>query len=822
MYCRMRAGAVLCVLSAELVVIPVVALGQAAGPGNSSGQIATESGQGTGAGELAEIIVTAQKRQQSINTVGMAITAAAATQLQDMGIDSVSGLAKLDPSVVVSQSLYGAPVYAIRGVAYNDYSLAASPTVSVYTDEVPYPYLALAKAVSFDVERVELLKGPQGTLFGQNATGGAVNYIAAKPTSTLAMGFGTSYDSFGAAGFNGFISGPISATLRGRLAFDIHEGGAWQESISRIGDKLGDKDQKRVRGILEWLPTDNLKVALNVTGWTDHSDTQTPQAIGITPELPGTYPNTPFANPALAGRTYASLIGLTPVPIPTDDKQAEWQPGFRPRLDEQAYQASLRVEYSLSDDLSLTYVGSYQHYRQQDLYDNYGNTVQLNYDDGGRVESGYNELRLSGKQFDSALNWVIGADYSLVRADEQQFNRFLSTNQYALIQLPVLLHLSTSYLDPFRELLDTSIDHNRSKAVFGNVEYRVLPALSFHGGVRYNTTDITHSGCSQDVDGNLAAGFNDLLLARGLRPATPIPQGGCITLGPTGIPGIQTATLDQNNVSWRVGADWTPVQRTLLYATVSKGFKSGNFPTLAASDYVQLRPVTQESVLAYEVGVKSTIAAARLEVDGALFYYDYRDKQLEGAVVDPLHIFGVLTALVNVPKSREEGAELALKYRPIPDLALTASATYIDSAVTSDFFSYNPYSTTSTINLKGEPFPNTPKWSGRLGGQYNWDVLSGRYSAYLGFDAAYTSESQGQFGNASGVAEGFPSLEIKAYGTLDLRAGLDSNDGKWRFQVFGRNVTNTYYWTQAIRAYETAVRFAGQPASVGASVTYRY
>ena len=822
MHRRMRTGAALCVLGAELVVIPMVAQGQAAGPGNSSGQTASESGQGVGAGELAEIIVTAQKRQQSINTVGMAITAATATQLQDMGIDSVSGLAKLDPSVVVSQSLYGAPVYAIRGVAYNDYSLAASPTVSVYTDEVPYPYLALAKAVSFDVDRVELLKGPQGTLFGQNATGGAVNYIAAKPTPTLEMGFGTSYDSFGEAGFNGFISGPITPTLRGRLAFDIHEGGAWQESLSRIGDKLGDKDQKRVRGILEWLPTDDLKVALNVTGWTDHSDTQAAQAFAITPETPGTYPNTPYANPALAGRTYASIIGLTPVPVPTDDQQAEWQPGLRPRLDEQAYQASLRVEYSLIEDLKLTYVGSYQHYTQQDHYDNEGNTVEENYGDGGRVEAGYNELRLSGEHFGGALNWVVGADYSLVRADEQGFDQFLSTNQFPLIQLPVLLGLSTSYLDPFHALQNVSTDHNRSKAVFGNIEYHVLPALSFHGGVRYNTTDITHSGCSEDVDGNLAAGFNDLLLVLGRKPATPIPQGGCITLGPTGTPGIQTGSLDQNNVSWRVGADWTPVQRTLLYATVSKGFKSGNFPTLSASGYVQLQPVTQESVLAYEVGVKSTMAEARLEVDGALFYYDYRDKQLEGAVVDPLHVFGVLTALVNVPRSREEGAELALKYRPIPALALTASATYLDSTVTSDFFNYNPYSTTSTINLKGEPFPNTPKWSGRLGGQYNWDVLSGRYSAYVGLDGGYTSESQGQFGNASGVAQGFPSLEIKAYGTLDLRAGLDSDDGKWRFQVFGRNVTNTYYWTQAIRAYDTAVRFAGQPASVGASVTYRY
>ena len=154
-------------------------------------------------------------------------------------------------------------------------------------------------------------------------------------------------------------------------------------------------------------------------------------------------------------------------------------------------------------------------------------------------------------------------------------------------------------------------------------------------------------------------------------------------------------------------------------------------------------------------------------------------------------------------------------------LTLTASATYLQTRVTGDYFGFNAYSTTP-INYKGEEFPNTPKWSARAGGEYDWDVFSGEYQAYLGADLTYVGRSQGQFGDASAVAAGFPSLEIDAYTTLDLRAGLNSSDGHWRIQLFGQNVTNRYYWTQATHTYDTAVRFAGLPRTYGGSIEYKF
>src|SRR5882762_383201 len=170
---------------------------------------------------IEEIVVTAQKWSQSIDTVGMAITALTGDQLKMQGVGDVAGLSKIEPSFVVARSNWGSPVYSIRGIGYNDFSLAASPTVSVYTDEVPYAYPDMSKGATFDLERVEILKGPQGTLYGQNATGGAVN-------------------------FNGFVSGPLTNTFEARLAFNIDEGGAWQKSFTR-DDKLGKKDNKFAR-----------------------------------------------------------------------------------------------------------------------------------------------------------------------------------------------------------------------------------------------------------------------------------------------------------------------------------------------------------------------------------------------------------------------------------------------------------------------------------------------------------------------------------------------------------------------------------------------
>lgn len=140
------------------------------------------------AAAIEEVVVTAEKRSESISDVGLSISAATGNQLQALGVTDTADLVKVAPGLVFTPSQNGTPLYSLRGVGFNDYTLGASPAVSVYVDEVPLAYSAFTKGATLDLERVEVLKGPQGLLFGQNSTGGAINYVAAKPTKEFQAG----------------------------------------------------------------------------------------------------------------------------------------------------------------------------------------------------------------------------------------------------------------------------------------------------------------------------------------------------------------------------------------------------------------------------------------------------------------------------------------------------------------------------------------------------------------------------------------------------------------------------------------------------------
>ncbi len=753
------------------------------------------------AADAGEIIVTAQKRSQSINTVGMAITSLSGMQLKEQGVASVADLAKIDPSFVFSQAQRGQPVYTIRGIGYNDFSLAATPTVTVYTDEVPYALPVMTKGAGFDLDRVEVLKGPQGTLFGQNATGGAVNYIAAKPTDRLMTSLEAGYASYNAVNVNGFVSGPLTPTLNARLAFNVDEGGAWQRSDTR-NDKLGSKDDQQARLLLDWTPTSKLKVSLNVNGWIDHSDTLAGQEIGLNLQSPKYAANVPHVvNEPLAPQT---------------SRAADWKAGLDPHNDEHFIQASLHADYAFTNDLHITYVGSYQRYNQHDINDNNGQNIDFYLQLNGFVDAVFQELRLGGRAFDQKLDWVIGGNFARTLVDEDQNETLLdSTTAYSL----TLLHQPP--FAPFVGIRNVSRDVSRAGAVFGNAEYHLTSTLDVHAGGRFTQTDINHGGCTEDIDGNAAAGFTALetRVKKGIG-VVPIQQGGCVTFGPGLTPGYNTGQLNQGNFAWSAGVDWTPIPRTLVYAIVSKGYKAGSFPTLAATSYLQLQPVTQESVLSYETGVKSRVLNGLVELNGAVFHYDYTNKQLEGREPDPSAVFGFLNVLVNVPKSSETGAELNVKLRPVSGLVLSGRATYLDSHVDGSFFNYNPFVNTP-INLAGEAFPNTPRWATGFDGQYNWRVSS-RLDAYAGVDVRYQSSSQGAFGAQSAIQAGYPSFIIDSYTLVDLRAGLSSSDKRWSLEAYGTNVGNTYYWTQVARPAEAVVRFAGQPAIYGVRLRFTY
>ena len=746
---------------------------------------------------VGDIIVTAQKRSQRINNVGMTITAVSGDQLQSLGIRSADDLVRIEPSFKFASSTYGTPVYTLRGIGFNDSSLAASPTVSIYTDEIPYAFSMLSKGASFDNERVEILKGPQGTLFGQNATAGAVNYIAAKPTSSLAAGVEGTVARFGYVDVNGFVSGPLTDTLRVRVAADMTRGGGWQKTYTREDrDPLGDQNFLRWRALFEWEPAGNVQLRFGVNGWTDKSESTVPQLQGIV-----------LNRPSVA----ASVPDVVTYPLaPNNIRSGDWTADYRPRSDETFVQPFLRAQIGLTDSIDLISLTSWSHFKEDDLRSNDGMVI---YENKARVvgdtKSFYQEVRLDGHLANDSINWVLGGQYSRDKTREDFIRNFIDgTPAY-----------SASATRPIEGITQISRDRGITKAVFGNVEYAVGPTIKINGGLRYTKFDLSHSGCSQDPTGYLAALIGTIV-------GQPLGANQCLTILPDRTVGRMYGNgVDEDNVSWRAQMDWKPAPDTLFYASLSRGYKAGNVPNIAATTYVSQSPVKQESVLAYEAGFKLGLLDRTVQLNGAAFYYDYSDKQMAGRSVDPLGIFGTLTRLVNVPKSRVVGAELSLAARPVSGLTLNAAVSYLDSKVTGSFMNWNAYGV--LMDFKGLAFPNTPKWSGNLGVDYRADEMR-IGTPFAGFDMTFQSKTVAAFGGSNplalgvpGYIKGDPGFNVPGYAVANARLGLDLHGG-WTVQLFGKNIFNKRYLTDVVYQNDAVGARIAAPATYGLTVRWRY
>lgn len=737
------------------------------------------------ANALAEVIVTAEKRSEPINDVPMSITAVSGSQLQQQGITNTAQLQKIVPGLTFQQSNWGIPIYQIRGIGFIDTSLGASPTVSVYVDQVPLPFAAMTEGAALDVQRVEVLKGPQGTLFGENSTGGAINYIAAKPTSVPSAGASLTYGRFNERDVDGFVAGPVAGDLTGRLAVRTEHRDGWQDSTTRDAS-LGKRDFSTARALLDWKPRDAVRLELNLNGWIDKSDTQANQFVAFSPTTPNGYPE---ASAALSRYQ----------PAPQNDRAADWDPNSSFARDDQFYQTSLRGDWDISERLKLTSISAYARLRARTPTDADGtdfNDETVNLD--GTLESTFQELRLAGRVGNSAL-WMAGVNYANDRANEDQLDLITSSN---------------SGVGPFRYhgvILENHQDA-KTKAAFASLDYRFADGLSAQGSLRYTSQDRAFAGCLRDDgDGRLATAFSALSTELS-QSAVNIPAGDCVTFGADNLPvGIVTSQLNQNNLSWRASLNWHPDPDMLIYGNVTKGFKAGGFSTIPGIKVSQYRPVTQESVLAYEIGFKFAPISRPLQLTGAVFYDDYKDKQILG-FVDTGVPFGTLPTLVNVPKSSVSGAELNLRWRPIRALTLSFGGTYVHSRVVGDYLANDQAG--SLVDIRDEQFPNAPKWQFMGDAEYDFAVHDG-WSAFLGASSSYKSTSYAFFGES-------PYFKMGGYALLDLRAGMESADSRWRAELFGHNVTDRYYFINAAHPLDTFTRTTGMPATYGVTVSYRW
>lgn len=743
---------------------------------------------------VAEVVVTAQKRVERLQDVPMSITAATAEQLQAMGVVSPDQLQKVVPGFSVEKTVYGTPVFFIRGIGFNDTTLGVSPAVTVYMDQMPLPFTPMSRGSVLDLERVEVLKGPQGTLFGQNSTGGAINFITAKPTDVFESGVELSYGRFNQTQTEAFVSGPISSTVSARVALRGEYQDDWQKGHT-TDQTIGKKRFYNSRVLVDWTPSDAVKVELMASGWRDRSDSQQPQNIVSTPLKTGP-----------GAREVPYPVASFPA-APDDPRAAAWNDAFDLQQDNQFYQFSARADIQTSDRTTLTSLTSYQRYEQSVPLSLSGTTYPVAKSiHTGTIPSFSQELRLDGAMSER-WRWMLGGNYQKDTVDERLiFNPLITSGT-----LVGPFNFDSFYVDNEQQI--------ESRSAFGSLDLQLTERLSAQTSLRYTKQDRDFAGCVRD-DGNgqtaAALGFLSTLLTG---TAQAIAPGSCSTLSATGVPlPIVTGDLNEDNVSWRESLNWKPSEDTLLYANVTKGYKAGSFATLPASVASQYVPVSQESVLAYEVGFKGVTASRRLQVDGAVFYYDYKDKQLVGYLVVPP--FGPLPSLVSIPTSTVRGGELNAIWQPFEQLTLSANATYIDTQVDD-----NPVNPTGPFgnpaDFTGQSFPHTPEWQSVVSGLYRAPLASSLIG-YIGATVSNrSSTSASLLSGSAAVASQEALLEIDSYTLLDLRAGIEAEDGRWRVEIWGRNVTNEFHEIGATRNSDYMTRFAGLPAMYGVTFGYR-
>jgi iron complex outermembrane recepter protein len=741
--------------------------------------------------QLEEIIVTAQKWEQSARTVGMSITAATAETLQQLGIDSVAELTRLVPGLTLQESSFNSTSFTLRGVGFFNSDLATPPAVTIYVDEAPLPYPAMTKLAAFDLARVEVLKGPQGTLFGQNATGGAVNYIAAQPTETVTTGMDATYGRFNRIEIGGFISGPLTDQLGARIAVQGRSGDAWQQSISRSGDELGKVRELQARATLEWQPTTEFTSRLTATLTRDRSESIAAQFIAPAAAIP-----------------QLAVPGLMAFPVITEPRAADWTP-LRPdtgtpfpyESDTTLYQASWRNDYRVGDDITLTSLTSYADFEMSYGQDPDGTPFHVSelIDRAGAISAFFQELRVAGRQ--TKFNWLLGANYAHDDVDDEPLE-FFSDNDVGRLFMGV---------DP-QAFADASFFPGRmgveTYAAFGRLEYNATDRLILEGAVRYNVDRRTFDHCGIAASDHFARFWN--LFRDGAQPSTHV--GDCYVLDPANglqpVPNVHS-TLDEDSVSWRTGLNWTAAPDVLLYANVSKGYKAGAVPVLAASTVVQFKPVSQESLLAYEAGLKASLFEHRAQLNAAAFYYDYEDKQLRGAVLDPT--FGPLEALVSIPKSHVAGAEAQLIARPLEGLSFDTSIIYLKTRI-DEFTGFDARAQFG--DQSGTPFPFSPRWQSIASIDYEFP-LSLSLSGFVGASLVYKDET------FAGVGA-LELFRIDSSALLDLRAGVEIDSGRYRIWAWSKNATDEYYWTNVFANGNAVARFVGQPATYGISLAARF
>lgn len=677
---------------------------------------------------LEELVVTAQKREQNLQDVSVSVAAFSGDAMNELGIQDPKDIANLIPNVSV-QSTENFPSFNIRGVQLLDFGDGNESPISFYIDEVYYGTPAGQTAGLFDIERAEVLRGPQGTLFGRNSTGGLVHFITKKPTEEFQASGSVEYASDDELIGQFAVSGSLTDTVRGRLAGKIHNRDGWQ--TSNAGQETGEVDSWSIRGMLEFDVSDTLTALVSV----NHSDIDNVPA-GVTslglndpnisfPAFPGApfnvfpvpcgSPGSTLSEGAVLNNQCVDLFGN---PGSADPER----PGTTVRLanDTELSGASVKLTWDVSENMELVSISAFNTVDKELTSDADGTPMFAGMTTYVVESEAFSqEVRLSGSSDKS--NWIVGAFYYDEEKDPLEFN------------VPEVAASFGAFGADGDAILDTT-----SWAVFGQVEYELTDQLTLIGGIRYTDEE------------------KELTIANDLDNPTLIPG--------TTIPFIAEEEIDEEEVTGRVGLDWRPTEDTLAFLSISTGYKSGAFNTSFPIPGSSV-PSDSETVVNYEVGLKTTLLDETLRLNTSVFYSDYSDLQSVNVPV------GSIAAVVdNVGDADIYGLEVEVTWLASEDVDVMFGLGLLDSEVDSD-----------RVIFDGSELPYAPSLSANALIRYQLPF------ELFGGDLVWTNALKYVDEHFQTAQNEFTSIQDE-YAVWDTVLRWNSNDSRYFVELFAKNV----------------------------------
>ena len=713
---------------------------------------------------LEEVKVTAERRPEDIQAVPLALAAFSAEDLRQLGMKEGFDLANQVPNMNIDAPTADSNVrYFIRGVGTQDFNSLATSPIALYSDDV-YLGSTIANSVNiFDVQRVEVLLGPQGTLWGKNTTGGAIDFISAHPTDVLAASVSGGYGNHGVRFADGMVNVPLSTTLAARTAFTYSGRDAWIENLAPDGPHNLDAFSKAGgRLSFEWRASDALSAYLKGEYLKRTGSTIT----GYMLPLQGT--SDAFGNPALPFGVVNQASG------PSSDDFDTWQ-------------VLLRVDWNIGRFARLSSLSGWQNAHRIHEYELNGGTptLLLNQAFFADHDQFTQELRLVS-QDPGPLRWQGGVFYYFAR------QRALTAVPFNQVPFGAPPGFITTDLWPESRKFN-------SASLFGGLSYDLTRRLSVVGGLRYN----------EDGGSYHAEHYALHPYANYLHYLDPNPLADANSVH---VPGDSLDTrANWSKLTWDADLHYRLAAGRMIYVRAGTGYREGTFSSPSGPDPAQFRILQPETNLAFEIGAKTAWLDNRLQLNAAAFNYHLTNMQV--FVLQPIAAGTPLAIESNAGSAVNRGGELELRAAPAPGWLISGAVGYVH-AIFTEFNTEN--SAGAPVSLAGNRIPRQPRWTASTQLQYRFAVANDA-SVLLHTDWNYRGD---YYVNADNLHN--PYIPGRTVG--NVRASYAPHDEHWELALWAGNLTDKHYPMGGYRLgfANSQIFYFGDPLTYGASATLKF